>query len=67
MADESFKVKALEIAYSVAKAELQASSPSKEGVFIKGQSPEERREFADKLIKRTRELLDILTAVGKKA
>ncbi len=70
MADESFKVKALEIAFTVAKLELVAFHTNPEPLattLVKGETPEERRAFADKLIGRTRELLDALVVSGKRA
>ncbi|WP_457631660.1 hypothetical protein [Oceanithermus sp.] len=60
MGEDGFKVKALEIAYTVAKVELGMRTNQPEKVVVVGNTPEERRARADELIKRTRELLDIL-------
>ncbi len=65
MGEDGFKVRALEIAYTVAKVELNMRTNSPNGVVVGGNTPEERRARADALIKRTRELLDVLVSAAK--
>ena len=62
MPDKDFKALALEIAYEVAKKELGAHQTG--GVFVKGEDEHQRKQFAEKLMRRTNELFRILISGG---